>query len=112
MHYRDTQRRKLRETQYQSALKSYSSELKLGITRQEVDDLLHKRNIDPTREPYGGPSLDDFINIGREQDLWYCSWENVDLQLQFTASKPGSIVPTSHDLLRNIVVSRWPHDCL
>jgi hypothetical protein len=110
--HRDTQRRKLRETQYQTTLKSYSSELKLGMTRQEVHDFLRNRNIIPTHEPYGGPPLDDFIKIGREQDEWYCSWENVDIQLHYEASKPNSIEPISNDLLRKISISRWAYDCL
>jgi hypothetical protein len=111
-HYRETQRRKLREAGYQATLTSYSSELKLGMTRQEVHDLFQRRNIVLFREPYGGPPLDDFIKVGREQDKWYCSWENVDIQLQFTASKPDSAEPTPHDFFRDITLSRWPYDCM
>jgi hypothetical protein len=112
MHYRDTQRRKLREAQYQTTLKSYSRELKLGMMCQEVHDLLRNTNITPTHEPYGSPPLDDFIHIGRKQDEWYCSWDNVDIQLQYAASTPNSIEPISHDLLRKITLSRWAYDCL
>jgi hypothetical protein len=105
-------RKAQRETQYQTALKSYSSELKLGMTRQEVHNLLQRRNVVLFREPYGGPHLDDFIKIGREQDKWYCSWENVDIQLQFTALQPDGTEPTPQDFLRDIILSRWPYDCL
>jgi hypothetical protein len=110
--YRKAQGRKLRETHYQSTLKSYSSELKLGMSREEVHDLLRNRSVIPTHEPYGGPPLDDFIKIGREQDEWYCSWENVNIQLHYEASKPNSIEPISADLLREITLSRWAYDCL
>jgi hypothetical protein len=110
--YREAHGRKLREIQYQSTLKSYSSELKLGMTHQQARDLLRNSNVIPTHEPYGGPPLNDFIKIGREQDEWYCSWEDVDIQLHYEASKPNSIEPISADLLREITLSRWAYDCL
>jgi hypothetical protein len=98
--------------QYQAALKSYSSELRLGMRRQEVHYILRNKNVIPSHEPYGGPPLDDFIYLGRTQDLWYCSWENVDIQLEFAASKPNDHLPTPDDSLQKIILSRWPHDCL
>jgi hypothetical protein len=110
-HYRGTQRRKLREARYQTTLTSYSSELKPGMTRKEVEDLLRQKDIHLVRMLFQGPTLDDFINIGQERLGWPCSKEEVNIQLHFTpqgANREGA----PNDILKDITLIHWPLTCL
>jgi hypothetical protein len=111
-YYWDVHRRNQRQKQYEATLASYSSEIRLGTHRAEVESILHSKGVTLSHEPYGGPPLDDFTKIGREQDLVYCSWENVDIQFHFEPSKPASVEPLANDTLRKIALGQWPYDCL
>jgi hypothetical protein len=111
-HCRQMYQSSVRAARYQTVLKTYKEQIKPGMARQEVNDILRNKKIVPSHEPYGGPPLDDFIYIGRERDLWYCSWENVDIQLKYTASTSNVTVPALSDILSSIALSRWPHDCM
>jgi hypothetical protein len=107
-----THQRNRRQHQYEATLASYRGEFKVNTARIDIESILGKRGITPTHEPYGGPPLDDFIKLGREQDVWYCNWENEDLQFKFNSSEPRSTFPKPQDTLQEITLSQWAYDCL
>jgi hypothetical protein len=84
--YRETHLRKIRDAQHQVILNSYSNELKPGMTRSEVEDLLHQKNMPFSRVRFGASGLDDLVTIGREDSTVVCTHNEMDMRLHFTSS--------------------------
>jgi hypothetical protein len=77
---REKRSQQRRDVAYQTALRSYSEAIKLGMTRKDVEDSLHARNgafqqmccVD-IRKPWG--VLDDLVKIGQEDPPWVLQCE-------------------------------------
>jgi hypothetical protein len=106
-----------RESGYKAALRSYSSVLKSGMKRKEVEDYLHARNI-PFRQMccVDGKKLskgvyDDLTKIGAENAPWYCSENIVYIAFQFSGpARKWTAEPS--DVLESISVYRSLEGCL
>ena len=73
---------KKREAAYASSLHFYTEELKIGMTRKEVEEYLRAKNTTFMRMccvDFSGSraSLDDLTRIGQEDAPWFCSENNV-----------------------------------
>ncbi|WP_263366896.1 hypothetical protein [Edaphobacter bradus] len=73
---------------YSAQLPLYSSFLKPGMQRIDVEHELRSRSISfrPNYE-YGQYPKDEFILLKRiGSPVWYCSYEDITLQLEFNSS--------------------------
>ncbi len=109
------QAQRKREEAYQSALNSYSEALKPGMTRKEVEDYLHARDIRfqqmccvDERSAFA-----DLVRIGQEGHPWYCSEQNIYIAFQFAAVEPHSWLKAyDSDSLKKVSIFRWLEGCL
>ncbi len=103
-----------RDVAYQTALRSYSEVIKPGMTRSEVEGLLHARNkvfrqmccVD-IKKPMG--VWDDLIKIAQDDPPWICSEKNIYIALQFAGTRPQA-APTSAEPSDTLTaVTLYPH---
>jgi len=118
VHYAwDRHEQKTREAFYLSVRDSYSSELKPGMTRKDMEEHLRSRGetfrhmccIDE-KHAYA-----DLIQIGKEKAPWYCGENNVYIAFQFAAvNRPEQslVLDADTDTLREITVYHWLENCL
>ena len=116
---REKRSQQKRDVAYQTALRSYSEVIKPGMTRKEVEDLLHARNktfrqmccVD-IKKPMG--VWDDLVKIAQEDPPWICGAKNIYIAFQFAGTRPQSAPPSSEPSDRLAVVTVYPHleDCL
>src|SRR5947207_1374269 len=107
-----------RETGYKAALLSYSSVLKPGMKRKEVEDYLHAKNI-PFRqmccvEKFSKGVYDDLTKIGAENAPWYCSEKIVYIAFQFSGPARSAVEWSAEpaDVLESISVYRSLEGCM
>jgi len=110
---------KKREVGYESSLRSYTQELKLGMTRKEVEGYFRAKNTKFMRMccvDFGGSraSLDDLTRIGQEDAPWFCSESNVYIAFQFSEYARHDGMPSANDLdtLKTVSIYRWLEGCL
>ena len=104
-----------REDAYQLALRSYSETLKPGMTRKEVEDYLHAKNISfgqlcciDERGAYA-----DLFKTGKESHPWYCEQHNVYIAFQFAAVKPrDALKADDSDMLKRVTIFHKLDGCL
>jgi hypothetical protein len=105
-----------RETDYQSALGSYSEPLTPGMTRKEVEDYLRAKNTEFRQQccfGVGDNTPDDLTKVGQEDGPWYCSRTNVYVAFKFTAvERHAAVKAYDSDKLERVAILRWPEDCL
>jgi hypothetical protein len=84
------QAHKKREAAYRASLRSYTQVFRPGMTRKEVEDYLHGKNVEfgqtccvDAMELSKRHSWDDLIKIGREDAPWFCGEHDVYLAFQF-----------------------------
>jgi len=115
------QARKKREAAYQTALRSYTQVLKPGMTRKEVEDYLHGKNVKfqqmccvDAMELSKRHSWDDLTRIGEEDAPWFCGENNVYLAFQFTDQGQHERWWSANDLdrLKAISIYHWLESCL
>ena len=105
-----------REVGYNSVLKSYSQDLKPGMSRKQVEDYLAAKNVD-----FGGiccigekSALTDVTLIGEEGVVFppLCSTKYVSITFQFAAVEPHDPLKAyPSDTLKRITI--WRHyDCV
>jgi hypothetical protein len=105
-HLRKVEARRNREATYQSALRAYSRDLKLGLTRREVEGYLRARNTS-FRQVGGGEAGGDFadlVQVGREDPPWFCSESYVYVAIEFAAVErhdPDLLLRRSNDPKRS-----------
>ena len=81
--------RRKREAVYQATVLSYTSVLRPGMTRKEVEDYLRARNLEFGQMCCVVPndlqkhSWDDITKIGQEDPPWYCRDQTVFVAFQF-----------------------------
>jgi hypothetical protein len=110
---REKRSQQRRDVAYQTALRSYSEAIKLGMTRKDVEDSLHARNgaflqmccVD-IRKPWG--VLDDLVKIGQEDPPWFCSTKDVYIAFQFAGTRPQATPPSADPSDRVTAVTVYP----
>ena len=112
-----TVRNEVRDRSFRSALKKYSSELKLGSSRKEVEDYLRKHGVVFERccMTFDERSaFTDLVTIGRENTPWYCDEHLVYVALDFAATELPHFLETAHDsdVLKEVKLSRQAAGCL
>ena len=108
-----------RDLAYQEALRSYSQDFKPGMSRKEVEDLLHIRNkafrqmccVDIKKSM---DVWDDLVKIAQEDAPWFCSEKNVYIAFQFAGKEPHATRPSAElsDRLTAVTVYPWLEGCL
>jgi hypothetical protein len=107
-----------RETVYQSVLRSYSEDLKPGMTRKAVEDYLRGRNTafrhpssffylaEKVTEPTAAP---DLVQIGKESPpFFFCTPMGIYIELVFVATdKRHSLRADDSDVLQQVILFRW-----
>jgi hypothetical protein len=108
-----------RQASYQSVLRQYSTKLKPGMQRGEVEAFLASqgRAFEQTcclsSVKLGSSALEDIVKIGSGPKLWYCSKNDMYLVFEFD-SPPGAAVRESDasDSLRRVALVPWLGGCL
>jgi hypothetical protein len=108
-----------RQASYQSVLRQYSTKLKPGTQRGEVEAFLASqgRTFEQTcclsSVKLGSSALEDIVKIGSGPKLWYCSKNDMYLVFEFD-SPPGAAVRESDasDSLRRVALVPWLGGCL
>ena len=116
----DRTRRK-RESEYAKALESFSSVLKTGMTRQQVEDYFKDKNVSFSQiccvsVKQFSPGVydnayDDLVKIGKDE-AFLCDY-NVYIAFQFLGSvKNGLPKSDSSDKLKDLSIFRRGESCL
>jgi hypothetical protein len=120
-HFSQERVQQKREAAYQSALRSFSKDLRPGMTRKEVEDYLRARNVKfrqmccvDANERFSTNVYDDLAKIGQEDAPWVCNEKNVYVAFQFIGPERNSLGPVADasDTLRAISIYRWLEGCL
>ena len=115
--------KKNRQATYEAKLRSFTQVLQPGMTRKQVEDYLHGKNVDVFKEccVEVAPSVirhsyDDLVKIGQEDVPWYCSEHHVYIAFQFTDyAKPQNAWQTQDndlDTLKAISIYGQLSGCL
>ena len=110
--------KKRREAAYQSALQSYSENLKPGMTRNDVENYLRTSNVRFGQMCcLGKQYYVDTVKVGEEGAPWYCSEAYVYVAIEFSATQSHEPLSGSHlardsDVLRRIELFRPLTGCL
>jgi len=102
---------------YASVLRQYSTQLKPGMQRGEVEAFLAAQGRAFEQSccllESRGSALEDIVKIGSEPKPWYCSENDMYLVFVFE-SPPGSAVRVSDasDTLRRVALVPWLGGCL
>ena len=101
----------------ESVLREFSTALKPGTPRSQVEALLDSRGrsfqqmcclLDENRN-----ALQDLVRIGSEPKAWYCSTSDMYLVFEFDSlPDPRSPKANPNDTLRKIALSPWQQGCL
>ncbi len=119
-HVREKGAQRKREVAYQLALRSYSTALRPGMKRTEVEDYLRTRNVlfrqmcCVDRKDLSYRTYDDLTKIGEEGAPWFCNEKNIYVAFQFAASESHQGAPTAgdSDRLRAVTIFPWLEECL
>ena len=123
-HLRERRKAAEREAQYQTLLAKYTSELKPGMSREQVEQYLQingKRfsqmccvaNFRGEHASFIGSSWDDLLKIGEERTPWFCSENNVYIAFEFNPKSHGERPETnSADILKRVSVFHHLEGCL
>jgi hypothetical protein len=92
-----------REVAYQAVLQEFSRALAPGMTRDQVEQYLHARNLRfdrtccaETQFP-SNASYDELTKIGQEDAPWYCSRNNIYLAFHFSGRTRDTSEPDPAD---------------
>jgi len=102
-----------RDLAYQEALRSYSQDFKPGMSRKEVEDLLHIRNkafrqmccVDIKKSM---DVWDDLVKIAQEDPPWVCSEMNIDIAFQFAGTRVHAAPPSAAPSDKRTAVTLYP----
>ena len=123
-HLRERHKAVEREAQYQTVLAKYTSELKPGMSRDEVEQHLQIKgkpfkqmccvaNFRGEHASFIGSSWDDLLKIGEESTPWFCSENNVYIAFEFNPKSQGERPETnSSDILKRVSVFHHLEGCL
>jgi hypothetical protein len=123
-HLRERRKAAEREAQYQTLLAKYTSELKPGMSREQVEQHLKINgerfsqmccvaNLRGEHASFVGSSWDDLLKIGEESTPWFCSENNVYIAFEFNPKSQGERRETnSADILKRVSVFHHLEGCL
>lgn len=103
---------------YDEHLQSYTTVLKEGITRAEVEGYLQTRKVATQRMCCVGENRRAWVilvKIGSEQRPWYCSEHNVYVAFEFepvTPPTPPEYSNLPSDVLKRVSLFRWLEGCV
>jgi len=123
-HVRERHKAAEREAYYQTVLAKYMSEVKPGMTRDEIEQHLqtdgkrfrqmccvadfrgvHVNSVDA--------GWDDLVKIGEESAPWFCNKNNVYVAFEFNPKSPGELSKTNaSDILKRVAVFHQLEECL
>jgi len=121
---RERHRAAEREVYYQTLLVQYTSALKPGMTRGQVEQILqldgrHFRQMccvaNWRREHVSlvGAGWDDLVKIGEESTPWFCGENNVYIAFEFNPKSQGELSDTNvSDIMKRISVFHQLERCL
>jgi hypothetical protein len=113
-----------REINYQTVLAKYSSALKPGMTREQVERHLQSggtrfKQMCCVADFRGqhvnaiGAGWDDLVKIGEESVPWFCSENNVYIAFEFNPKSNGELADTNGpDILKRVSVFHQLERCL
>jgi len=106
------------EIAYEAAVKSYSKDLRPGMTRREVEDYLSASGT-PFRhmccvnmKGSSGGVYDDLVKIGEEDVPFACSENNVYVAFEFLGPERRFTTAEPYDTLKDITVYHWLEGCM
>ena len=123
-HVRERHKAAEREASYQTVLAKYTSELKPGTSREQVERHLQTDGrrfrqmccVENFRGQYvslKGAGYDDLVKIGEERAPWFCSENNVYIAFEFNPKSHGELSDTNgSDILKRVSVFRQLEGCL
>jgi hypothetical protein len=123
-HVRERHKAAEREAYYQAILAKYTSELKLGTTREQVEQRIQSDGkrfsqmccVSNTRGQYTSSveaGWDDLVKIGEASTPWFCSENNVYIAFEFSPKSPGELSKTNaSDVLKRVSVFQRLEGCL
>jgi hypothetical protein len=123
-HVRERHKAAEREAYYQTILAKYTSELKPGMSREQVEQRIQsdgKRfgqmccvaNIRGQYTSSVEAGWDDLVKIGEESPPWFCSENNVYIAFEFNPKSPGELSKTNaSDILKRVSVFQQLEVCL
>jgi len=123
-HVRERHKAAEREAYYRTVLAEYTSALKPGMTRKQVEQLLqtdgkrfrqmccvasfrgeHVNSVDA--------GWDDLVKIGEESAPWFCGENNVYIAFEFNPKSRGELSKTNvSDILKSVAVFHQLEDCM
>jgi hypothetical protein len=123
-HVREEHKAAEREAYYQTVLAKYASELRPGMSREQIEQRLQtsgKRfnqmccvaNFRGEHASLVGSSWDDLVKIGEESAPWICSENNVYIAFEFNPKSQSERPETnSSDILKRVSVFHHLEGCL
>jgi hypothetical protein len=99
---------------YQSTLRSYSKDLKPGMTRKEVENYLQAKGVPVLCRSGDRGACDDLTRIGEEDAPFYCSHQNIYIAFKFTAVEQHRPLENAYpsDVLDSVTIMPWLEYCL
>ena len=113
-----------REANYQTVLAKYTSEMKPGMTREQVERHLRTggtrfrqmccvANFRGHYVSLVGAGWDDLVKIGEESAPWFCSENSVYVAFEFNPKSTGEVADTNgSDILKRVSVFHQLEGCL
>jgi hypothetical protein len=95
-------RRKQEDGRFRTAVTTYRSALKPGMSREMVEDYLRRQGMPFERSCCDPGVFSDRSKIGKEPGSWFCRNQNVYLEFNFAGSTPPADVARGSDLLTKI----------
>jgi hypothetical protein len=110
---RERQSQERRDAAYQVLLGAYSEVIRPGMSRREVEDLLHARNeafrqmccVD-IKKPVD--VWDDLVKIAQEDPPWVCREKNIYIAFQFTGTRASATPASAQSSDKLTAVSIYP----
>ncbi|MGD0628279.1 MAG: hypothetical protein ABR987_02945 [Terracidiphilus sp.] len=103
-----------REVGYETMLRSYSTIITPGISRRQVEGLLHKRGDRFIGFPaYSEDSAyADLIKIAEEKDGWYCGPGSVNVAIRFETATNRRSSQDPSDNVKGVTLFKLFQDCM
>jgi len=119
-HVLEKRAQRKRQVEYEKTLRSYSEDLRTGMTRKDVEDYLSAKNVPfrhmccANRRKFSYSVYDDLVKIGSEDAPWFCSEKNVYVALEFVGPERHSIGASAepNDTLNTITIFNWLEGCM
>ena len=90
------------QASYRATLAAYSSALKAGMTREQVEDYLRSQGTAYGRTCCEAGVFSDITRIGREESTFLCREWNIYIRFQFNGETASPEVAGPADTLRKI----------